>query len=233
MSDNKQPLTTSPTTLARTPPPPPRRPASRKFSRPLMKRKITLLTGHAQRVMERSFYPTAASLGRLSTIMYVLADEEQTDQLNTLIVEKLDAFIADLEAQTATTRGLLDDEGITETPEYSNAQILEVTFMSPAVYRLIKAMSQFDSFAVLIDTAWFAALVGNQEHTNLPYTWRNKFLALNTEIIELERRAQKSAASAGKSDEVETALHDIDADPVPVATSVDDTAGKSLEEAAA
>jgi len=53
------------------------------------------------------------------------------------------------------------------------------------------------------------------------------------QIIEIERRAQKSATSAGKSAEVETALHDMDADPDPVATSVDDTAGKTLEEAAA
>jgi len=166
---------------------------------------ITLQTGHAQRVMERSFYTTAASLGRISTILYVLAEE-----VSSMISRNLTDFIDALKAESAKVQALLDAESIDGGPDYSNEQTISITFMSPAVYKLISAMTEFDRLVRLIDTAWFAGLMGNKEHTGYPYTWRNKFLRLNSDIIALERRAQRSAESQGKGDAVKEAVQSMD-----------------------
>jgi hypothetical protein len=171
---------------------------------------LTLKTGHAQRVMERSFYATAASLGRISTILYVLAEDDQAEEVNAMINRNLADFINAIKAESDKVQALLDEESIDGGPDYSNEQIISLTFMSPAVYKLISAMTEFDKFARLVDTAWFAGLMGNKDHTAYPYTWRRKFLRLNADIIALERRAQRSAESQGKGDEVKDAVRALD-----------------------
>ena len=160
--------------------------------------------------MERSFYTTAASLGRISTILYVLAEESQAEEVNAMITRNLAEFIDALKEESAKVQAMLDEESIDGGPDYSNEQRISITFMSPAVYKLINAMTTFDKFVRLIDTAWFAGLMGNKEHTGYPYTWRKKFLRLNTDIIALERRAQRSAESQGKSEEVNEAVQALD-----------------------
>ena len=162
MPDTQQPSTAipSPTTKISTPLPsvPLRARRGRKFSRPLMTVSLTLKTGHAQRVMERSFYATAASLGRISTILYVLAEDDQAEEVNAMINRNLADFINAIKAESDKVQALLDEESIDGGPDYSNEQIISLTFISPAVYKLISAMTEFDKFARLVDTAWFAGL---------------------------------------------------------------------------
>lgn len=216
MPDTQQPTNAIPSPTSEIPAPRPSapRPArkGRKFSRPLMTVPLTLKTGHAQRVMERSFYATAASLGRISTILYVLAEDDQAEEVNSMINRNLADFIDAIKVESAKVQALLDEESIDRGPDYSNEQATSITFMSPAVYKLISAMTEFDKFVRLIDTAWFAGLVGNKDHTGHPYTWRNKFLRLNTDIIALERRAQRSAESQGKGDAVKDAVEAMNTD---------------------
>lgn len=149
MSDTPAPLNApsdSPSTPEHLQPAPKKRPrqSGRKFSRPIMSQTLTLDTGHAQRVMARGFRLTVASIGRLSTILYVLADEAQVDSLNQNISTWLDDFVTDVRATTQQLQQKLDDEGINGEPSYTNPQKVTISFGLPVVYKLITALSEFD-----------------------------------------------------------------------------------------
>ena len=234
MSEQATPAeSTAPITATSRPPAtarPPRK-KERKFSRPTMTQEVVLHTGHAQRVMGRSFIPAVESIGRCTTILYVVANESTVDEVNQVISTRLDGYIAEIKEATERVEAQLDEEGIQGGTDYTNTLKRTITFGSPAVYKLIAALTAFDRFNQLLDTAWFASLISHKEHNDRPYALRREFLAINHEIITIEKRARISAVSQGMEAAVQEAL-DNQVPPISIDEDERDVEEPALEAAA-
>ena len=84
---------------------------SNHYSRPVFKQVLKVNSLQAQRVMERSFERVSNSLFSIDVILRIIGEQEEIDQVETVILEHISKVSEDLDKATAQLNKLMEDNG--------------------------------------------------------------------------------------------------------------------------
>lgn len=180
--------------------------AGKAHSNPILQRKIRLKTNHAQRVHHRGFGRTSNSLHRVDVVLQIISDQKSVDEVEQIIDELFDQYLTDIGQEQARLASLLESNGITGEPEYTNPLDVSVEISSPQVSRLVRVLEQFENLVVAIDTLWLYGVFNNKQRKDSIYEWQRRSLRLGNRIVDIEKRAQRAAHNSGQDEEVAAKL---------------------------
>jgi hypothetical protein len=179
--------------------PPAARPA---FSRPVFDQTITIRSHHAQRLLDRGFLLVVRALYGIDVVLRIIGVDEEMDQVETIVAERIGALAAELQAEHARLAQLRDANGITATPRYTNPRQVTVHVSSPQLAQYTALIEELDRLMMVMDTLWLTGVLTNKQRAQGAYEWRQRVLRAGRAIIELERRARAAARARGKGDEL-------------------------------
>lgn len=193
------------------------RPKSRGFSRPELHVKVTLRSTHAQRVAGRNMIRVARALYTMGVILHVIGDQDQAEQVETIVASKIRKVSEELQKELEQLRRQREQSGIDQFPQYASPLSVTFRISSPQLSLYASLIQGLDALTVETDTLWLGGLLTSRQHANIAYQWRRALVGLAVEITDIEQRARTSAISAGVADEI--AARDADAQGV---VTVDD-----------
>jgi len=179
--------------------PPAARPA---FSRPVFDQTITIRSHHAQRLLDRGFLLVVRALYGIDVVLRIIGDDQEMDQVESIVGERLGALAAELQAEHARLAQLRGTNGITATPRYTNPRQMTVHISSPQLAQYTALIEDLDRLMIVMDTLWLTGVLTNKQRAQGAYEWRLRVLRAGRAIIELERRARAAAKARGKGEEL-------------------------------
>lgn len=175
---------------------------SNNYSRPVFKQSLKVNSLQAQRVKERSFERVTNSLFSIDVILRVIGEQEEIDQVETVILEHMSKVSEDLDRATEQMVKLMEDNGIDAMPGYTNPKEYTIEINSPQVAQFAHLIRKLDKLMSLVDTLWLNTILTSKQRTDATYQWQQRLIKLAGRIIGIEKRARISAHSKGKASEV-------------------------------
>ncbi|MCD8672421.1 hypothetical protein LUD45_34375, partial [Klebsiella pneumoniae] len=83
--------------------------------------------------MERSFERVSNSLFSIDVILRIIGEQDEIDQVETVILEHISKVSEDLDKATAQLNKLMEDNGIDMMPGYTNPNEYTIEINSPQV----------------------------------------------------------------------------------------------------
>ena len=187
------------------------------YSRPVFKNSVTMNSLQAQRVMDRSFDRVSNSLFSIDVILRIIGEQDEIDQVESVILELIAKVSEDLDKGTAQLKKVMADNGIDGMPGYSHPTTYDIEISSPQVAQFVHLIRKLDTLMGLVDTLWLNAILSNKQRTEANYQWQQRLFKLAGRIIGLEKRARVAAHAKGKESEVAQAApvaaqHELDAE---------------------
>jgi hypothetical protein len=196
--------------------PPAARPA---FSRPAFDQTITIRSHHAQRLLDRGFLLVVRALYGIDVVLRIIGDDEEMDQVETIVAARIAALAAELTAEQARLGELREANGITATPRYTNPRQMTVHISSPQLAQYTALIEALDRLMITMDALWLTGVLTNKQRAQGAYQWRLRVLRAGREIIDLERRARAAARARGKEGELPETEQTVIAEDAAVASS--------------
>lgn len=176
----------------------------RPYSRPVFGRKVSLRTETAQRVMEREYVRVENALYSLEVILRIIGKPEAVDVIESAVNQHLIGCLQQVEAELGRFKKLMDDHGILEIPDYTQAREIEVGVSSPQVGQYLMLVQNLDELISRMDALWLMGVLSNQQRADGAYRWQQTVLQMGRKIAELQRRGGQAIARErdSKSDSV-------------------------------
>ncbi|EPK2935542.1 hypothetical protein I9Y58_004993, partial [Citrobacter freundii] len=127
---------------------------SNHYSRPVFKQVLKVNSLQAQRVMERSFERVSNSLFSIDVILRIIGEQDEIDQVETVILEHISKVSEDLDKATAQLNKLMEDNGIDMMPGYTNPNEYTIEINSPQVAQFAHLIRKLDTLMGIVDTLW-------------------------------------------------------------------------------
>ncbi|WP_439848238.1 hypothetical protein [Salmonella enterica] len=172
------------------------------YSRPVFKQALKVNSLQAQRVMERSFERVSNSLFSIDVILRIIGEQDEIDQVETVILEHIAKVSEDLDKATAQLNKLMEDNGIDMMPGYTNPTEYTIEINSPQVAQFAHLIRKLDTLMGIVDTLWLNTVLTSKQRTDATYQWQQRLIKLAGRIIGIEKRARISAHTKGKEGEV-------------------------------
>ena len=188
------------------------RPKSHGFSRPELHVKVTLRSTHAQRVAGRNMIRVARALYTMGVILHVIGDQDQAEQVETIVAGKIRKVSDELQKELGQLRRQREQSGIDQFPQYASPLSVTFRISSPQLSLYASLIQGLDALTVETDTLWLGGLLTSRQHANIAYQWRRALVDLAVEITDIEQMARTSAIGAGAAEEI--AARDADAQGV-------------------
>lgn len=182
-----------------------------RHSRPVFDRQIRIHSEYARRLVSlRQFRPTMTALYGIDVILRIVATDEEADQFETVITQRLEALSASLLAERERLQLELERHDLlTSRPRYTHPVDLKVQIASPHIGTYTHLILELDQMMIAIDTLWLSGLLSNKERTEIGITWRNHLARAAQSFIELHRYAYDEAKRRGQSEAVDNAARDV------------------------
>jgi hypothetical protein len=206
-------------------------PAARStFSRPVFDQTITIHSNHAQRLLDRGFLLVVRALYGIDVVLRILGDDEEMDQVEEIVGKLISELAVELRAEHARLAQLREANGISATPRYTNPKRITVHISSPQLAQYTALIEELDRLMTVMDALWLTGVLTNKHRADGAYQWRIRVLRTGREIIDIERRARKSAEKRGKGEELSELEEPVVAQEVsaeePGAEEAEDATGK-------
>jgi hypothetical protein len=195
------------------------------FSRPVFDQTVTIRSHHAQRLLDRGFLLVVRALYGIDVVLRIIGDDEEMDQVEAIVGERIGALASELQAEHARLAQLRDANGVTATPRYTNPRQVTVHVSSPQLVQYTALIEELDRLMVVMDTLWLTGILTNKQRAQGAYEWRQRVLRAGRAIIELERRARAAAKARGKED----ALADTDQPALTQEADADPSEGEERD----
>jgi hypothetical protein len=180
-------------------------------SRGVMKRKIRFDSFEAQRVVERCYDRVKYAMFSASVILHVISDNNEADELNSIINDTINTALKDMEKAKIQFQTVLDDAGIEEMLDYTEAKSYTFEIDSPKLSQYIKAINTLDDLVKMIDTAWMNGEIDDEVKKDACRSWQKRLINMSVKIVKVERKVRNAIHESGKStDEVETELESFE-----------------------
>jgi hypothetical protein len=166
----------------------------RPYSRPVIERTVSLRTETAQRVMEREYGRVENALYSLEVILRIIGKPEAVDAIETAVNQLLMDCIRLVEQEQERFKKLMDDHGILESPNYTQAREIRVAVSSPQVGQYLLLVQKLDELIARMDALWLMGVLSNQQRADASYHWQQTVLHMGRKIAELQRRGGKAIA---------------------------------------
>jgi len=195
------------------------------FSRPVFDQTVTIHSNHAQRLLDRGFLLVVRALYGIDVVLRILGDDEEMDQVEEIVGKLIGELAAELRAEHARLAQLREANGIGATPRYTNPKRITVHISSPQLAQYTALIEELDRLMTVMDALWLTGVLTNKQRADGAYQWRTRVLRTGREIIDIERRARKSAEKRGKGDE----LSQVEDSVVAQEVSTEDSEGEDQE----
>jgi len=172
------------------------------FSRPVFDQTITIHSSHAQRLLDRGFLLVVRALYGIDVVLRIIGDDQEMDQVEEIVGSLIGELAAELRAEHARLAQLREANGISATPRYTNPKRITVHISSPQLAQYTALIEELDRLMTVMDALWLTGVLTNKQRADGAYQWRTRVLRTGREIIDIERRARKSAEKRGKGDEL-------------------------------
>lgn len=166
----------------------------RPYSRPVIERTVSLRTETAQRVMEREYARVENALYSLEVILRIIGKPEAVDAIEMNVNQLLMDCIRQVEAEQERFKKLMDDHGLSESPNYTQAREICVAVSSPQVGQYLLLVQKLDELIVRMDALWLMGVLNNQQRADGAYRWQQTVLHMGRKIAELQRRGTRTVA---------------------------------------
>ncbi len=195
------------------------------FSRPVFDQTITIHSNHAQRLLDRGFLLVVRALYGIDVVLRIIGDDEEMDQVEEIVGSLIGELAAELRAEHARLAQLREANGISATPRYTNPKRITVHISSPQLAQYTALIEELDRLMTVMDALWLTGVLTNKQRADGAYQWRTRVLRTGREIIDIERRARKSAEKRGKGEE----LSEVEDSVVAQEVSSEDSEGEDPE----
>ncbi|NEV61621.1 AcaB family transcriptional regulator [Thiorhodococcus minor] len=197
-----------------------------RHSRPVFDRQIRIHSEYARRLVSlRQFRPTMTALYGIDVILRIVATDEEADQFERVITQRLEALSEALVAERERLQLELERHDLLKArPRYTHPVDLKVQIASPHIGAYTHLILEVDQLMIAIDTLWLSGLLSSKARTEIGIRWRNQLGRAAQSFIELHRYAYDEAKRRGQSEAVDNAAREVvtatDEDP-----SADETDG--------
>jgi ferric iron reductase protein FhuF len=163
----------------------------------------------AIRLLTRGVWNTAGALYRIDTVWRMIGKDEEIDQMEALVAAYLEGATREIDGERERLSALMEQHGIEELPEYTQAQEINVRILSPFIASYIALILKVDDLMKRLDALWLNGLVTSLERKQRLIYWIAELRDLRTRIRAVERKTRELALRLGKEKALETGDENI------------------------
>lgn len=162
-------------------------------SKAVIKKEVGLNTLQAQKVLKRSFSRLGESMFSASVVLRGRCDREIVDEVIALIEEHFDAVDAEMKKTEDQTAALLEQHGISDSPDYSNRMVYEVEIKAPLAMRFIGLVERLDVLISRFDTLWLSSVLTDSQRSDWTFQWQQRLIKMASRVMGIEKSARQKA----------------------------------------
>ena len=175
------------------------------ISRPVFERTIKINSEQAIRVIRRSYDRLIKSLYAIDVILRIVGDEQAIDKVESAVSTMIGECAQQLQQEKARLDKIATDNGINETPIYTNPTEFKAQIASPQIAQFLELIKLLDQLMMVMDTLWLCQILNNKTCSEAHYHWQQRLLRLASRIVTIEQLAHRAAYAQGRGEEVRTA----------------------------
>jgi hypothetical protein len=175
------------------------------ISRPVFERTIKINSEQANRVIRKSYDRLIKSLYAIDVILRIVGDELAIDEVEGIVSTMIGDCAQQLQQEKARLDKLYTENGLTETPIYTNPTDFKAQITSPQVAQFLELIKLLDQLMMVMDTLWLCQILSSKHCAEAHYHWQQRLQRLASRIVTIEQRAHRAAYAQGRGEEVRSA----------------------------
>ncbi|PPD46939.1 MAG: hypothetical protein CTY16_08345 [Methylobacter sp.] len=175
------------------------------ISRPVFERSIKIHSEQAIRVIRRSYGRLIRSLYAIDVILRIVGQEQAIDDIEAVVSKMIGDCALQLQQEKARLDKLCADNGIAESPKYTNPTDFKAKITSPQIAQFVELIKLLDQLMIAMDTLWLCQILTSKQCSTARYQWQQRLHRLARRIVTIEQRAHQAAYAQGRGEEVRVA----------------------------
>jgi len=175
------------------------------ISRPVFERTIKIHSEQAIRVIRRSYGRLIRSLYAIDVTLRIVGHEQAIDDVEGIVSKMIGDCAEQLQQEKARLDKLCADNGIAESPRYTNPTDFKVRITSPQIAQFVELIRLLDQLMIAMDTLWLCQILTSKQCSVARYQWQQRLHRLARRIVSIEQRAHQAAYAQGRGEEVRLA----------------------------
>ncbi|WP_019866547.1 hypothetical protein [Methylovulum miyakonense] len=175
------------------------------ISRPVFERSIKIHSEQAIRVIRRSYGRLIRSLYAIDVILRIVGQEQAIDDIEAVVSKMIGDCALQLQQEKARLDKLCADNGIAESPKYTNPTDFKAKITSPQIAQFVELIKLLDLLMIAMDTLWLCQILTSKQCSTARYQWQQRLHRLARRIVTIEQRAHQAAYAQGRGEEVRMA----------------------------
>lgn len=200
------------------------------ISRPVFERTIKIQSEQAIRVIRRSYGRLIRSLYAIDVTLRIVGQEQAIDDVEDLVSKMIGDCAQQLQLEKARLDKLCADNGIAETPRYTNPTDFKARITSPQIAQFVELIRLLDLLMIAMDTLWLCQILTSKQCSVARYQWQQRLHRLALRIVSIEQWAHQAAYAQGRGEEVRLAREESGLLAEPEATLENDIEGIEADE---
>jgi len=174
-------------------------------SRPVFERTIKIHSEQAIRVIRRSYGRLIRSLYAIDVTLRIVGQEQAIDDVEGIVSKMIGDCAEQLQQEKSRLDKLCADNGIAESPRYTNPTDFKVRITSPQIAQFVELIRLLDQLMIAMDTLWLCQILTSKQCSVARYQWQQRLHRLARRIVAIEQRAHQAAYAQGRGEEVRLA----------------------------
>jgi hypothetical protein len=175
------------------------------ISRPVFERTIKIHSEQAIRVIRRSYGPLIRSLYAIDVTLRIVGHEQAIDDVEGIVSKMIGDCAEQLQQEKVRLDKLCADNGIAESPRYTNPTDFKARITSPQIAQFVELIRLLDQLMIAMDTLWLCQILTSKQCSVARYQWQQRLHRLARRIVSIEQRAHQAAYAQGRGEEVRLA----------------------------
>lgn len=194
------------------------------ISRPVFERSIKIHSEQAIRVIRRSYGRLIRSLYAIDVILRIVGQENAIDDVEAVVSKMIGDCALQLQQEKARLDKLCADNGIAESPKYTNPTDFKARITSPQIAQFVELIRLLDQLMIAMDTLWLCQILTSKQCSTARYQWQQRLHRLARRIVSIEQRAHQAAYAQGRGEEVREAREEsgLMAEPEEISENYED-----------
>ena len=175
------------------------------ISRPVFERTLKIHSEQAIRVIRRSYGRLIRSLYAIDVTLRIVGHEQAIDDVEGIVSKMIGDCAEQLQQEKARLDKLCADNGIVESPRYTNPTDFKARITSPQTAQFVELIRLLDQLMIAMDTLWLCQILTSKQCSVARYQWQQRLHRLARRIVSIEQRAHQAAYAQGRGEEVRLA----------------------------
>lgn len=173
---------------------------------PILTKRLTLQSYHAQDMLERVGNNWAEAMITLSETMRNYKPEDQCIVVDGEVDRLLDDTFKGIKTNIERLNKIAETNGLDMDDieaEYSSPSTYVLKVLSPREFRFHTLLQELDKLCALTDKMWYVSLVTDRHRSQIPFETKRQIIRMVNRVRTLVYRAQASSQRAGAPDAVD------------------------------